>query len=92
VVVWPDAADPAAAEHELGARGIRVNTIAPGLAETDAVAWLPQEHKQRTAAMTPLGRIGIPDDVAGAIQMLASEHVGFVTGQYVSVSGGMLMT
>jgi 3-oxoacyl-[acyl-carrier protein] reductase len=76
---------------ELGPRGIRVNAVAPGLTDTDAVSWMPAERKQAVARMTPLGRIGEPDDVAGAVLMLASSQARFVTGVYVPVSGGMQM-
>jgi 3-oxoacyl-[acyl-carrier protein] reductase len=47
--------------------------------------------KQAMARMTPMGRNGQPADVAGAVLLLASDHAGFVTGQYVAVSGGAVM-
>ncbi|MFB3815516.1 MAG: SDR family NAD(P)-dependent oxidoreductase [Terriglobales bacterium] len=77
--------------HELGPDGIRVNTVAPGLTITDATAGVPEQHKSAIAGMTPLRRIATPDDVAGAVLMLASEKTGFVTGTYVPVDGGMQM-
>ncbi len=77
--------------HELGPDGIRVNTIAPGLTLTDATAGIPEQQKLAVAGMTPLRRIATPEDVAGAILMLASERAGFVTGTYVPVDGGMQM-
>lgn len=83
---------------ELGPHGIRVNTIAPGLVQTEASAfnWQPQAPGQPTVAdfmtqATPLRRIAQPEDVAGAILLLASDQAGFVTGCYLPVSGGMQM-
>jgi 3-oxoacyl-[acyl-carrier protein] reductase len=76
---------------ELGPHGIRVNVVAPGLTETDATAHQPEELKQAVARMTPLGRIGAADDVAGAVLLAASDHARFLTGAYVPVCGGALM-
>ena len=76
---------------ELGPEGIRVNTVAPGLTETDATAQVPVNHKEAMAGMTPLRRNGVPEDVAGAVLMVASSHAQFLTGVYVPVSGGALM-
>jgi 3-oxoacyl-[acyl-carrier protein] reductase len=76
---------------ELGPHGIRVNTVAPGLTITDATAGLPQVQKDAIANATPLGRNALPEDVAGAILMVASDQAGFVNGAYVPVSGGNLM-
>jgi 3-oxoacyl-[acyl-carrier protein] reductase len=76
---------------ELGPEGIRVNTVAPGLTETDATAQLPADRKELYARMTPLRRNGFPEDVAGAVLSVASAHAGFLTGAYVPVSGGALM-
>lgn len=76
---------------ELGPHGIRANVVAPGLTLTDATAWLPQEHKQASAQTVPLKRNGLPEDVAGAILLLASEEARFITGAYLPVSGGVQM-
>lgn len=76
---------------ELGPAGIRVNTVAPGLTITDATAGVPQQQKDMQASITPLRRNGLPEDVAGAILMLVREEAGFVTGNYVTVDGGMQM-
>ncbi|BDG01237.1 SDR family NAD(P)-dependent oxidoreductase [Anaeromyxobacter oryzae] len=76
---------------ELGPSGIRVNAVAPGLTETDATAHQPAAQKEMMARMTPLGRNGLPDDVAGAVLMVASDAGKFLTGVYVPVSGGTLM-
>ena len=77
--------------EEVGPAGIRVNVIAPGLTLTDATAWLPEEQKTMIASMTPLQRVATPEDVAGAVLAMASDHSRFVTGCYVPVSGGLLM-
>jgi 3-oxoacyl-[acyl-carrier protein] reductase len=76
---------------ELGPHGIRVNVVAPGLTETDATAHLPAALKEASARMTPLGRNGRPEDVAGAVLAVASETGRFLTGVYLPVSGGTLM-
>lgn len=76
---------------ELGPHGIRVNTIAPGLTITDATSNLPDPQKDMIAKMTPLGRNALPEDVAGAILMVAGEPARFVNGAYIPVSGGHLM-
>lgn len=76
---------------ELGPYGIRANVVSPGLTLTDATARLPQEHKDASAQMVPLRRNGLPEDVAGAILLLASNEAKFVTGAYLPVSGGVQM-
>lgn len=76
---------------ELGPHGIRANVVAPGLTLTDATAQLPQEYKEASAQTIPLKRNGLPEDVAGAILLLASEEARFVTGAYLPVSGGIQM-
>lgn len=76
---------------ELGPHGIRVNTVAPGLTVTDATRHLPQQQRDWIASMTPLGRIAEPEDVAGAVLMLASDHSRFVSGTYLAPSGGYQM-
>lgn len=76
---------------ELGPHGIRVNVIAPGLTDTDATAFQPEEMKQAIVAHTPMRRIGLPEDVAGAILSVACDHSRFVTGTYTPVSGGIQM-
>lgn len=73
---------------ELGPEGIRVNVVAPGLTETDAISHMPEELKKQMADHTPLRRNAIPDDIAGAVLMMASEETRFVTGAYLPVSGG----
>ncbi|MGI2904940.1 SDR family NAD(P)-dependent oxidoreductase [Tolypothrix sp. VBCCA 56010] len=76
---------------ELGPHNIRVNAIAPGLIETDTSALMPQEWKDNMAQMVPLRRNGQPEDVAGAILLMASEQARFITGTYLLVNGGLQM-
>lgn len=76
---------------ELGRFNIRVNTIAPGLTRTDATANQPPEMFDHVGKMTPLGRVGEPEDVAGMITLMASEEALFVSGTYIPVSGGIQM-
>ncbi len=74
--------------RELGPRGIRVNAIAPGFLETDLSATLAEEHRERIARRTALGRLGKPEDVAGAIDFLTGKSARFNTGQTLKVDGG----
>ncbi|MGI6657095.1 MAG: SDR family NAD(P)-dependent oxidoreductase [Desulfobulbus sp.] len=76
---------------ELGPHGIRVNAVAPGLTETDATVDVPDESRNMQAQMTPLGRNARPEDVAGALLMLAGDQAGFITGIHMPVCGGFQM-
>lgn len=76
---------------ELGPEGITVNVVSPGLTATDATAGLPAEMKEFITAATPLRRVGIPEDVAGAVVFLASALSDYITGQYLPVNGGNYM-
>jgi len=76
---------------ELGPQGIRVNVVAPGLTRTDAIAHMSEQALAGAGRGTPLGRVGEPEDVAGAVLMLVSDEARFVTGTYLPVSGGSLM-
>ncbi len=75
--------------RELGAQQIRVNALAPGLTMTDRyAAEIPEDAKQSVIAETPLGRLGLPDDIAGVVVFLASDDARWVTGQIIAASGG----
>ena len=76
---------------ELAPRGITVNAIAPGFIETDMTAALDDKVRGEILASVPLGRFGSPDDIAHAAVFLAMEPTGYVTGQVLTVDGGMVM-
>lgn len=75
--------------RELGPRNIRVNSVAPGYFESDMVKDMTEGNKQRIAHRTPLGRLARVEDVANAVQFLASEQASFITGQTIVVDGGI---
>ena len=76
---------------ELGPHNVRINCIAPGLIRTDfaRALWENPENLQRRNAQTPLGRIGEPDEIAGAAILLASRAGSFITGQTLVIDGGV---
>ena len=76
---------------ELAQRGITVNAIAPGFIETDMTAVLDEKMRGEILQRVPLGRFGAPDDIAHAAVFLAMEPTGYVTGQVLTVDGGMVM-
>ncbi|MFE9253835.1 SDR family NAD(P)-dependent oxidoreductase [Streptomyces sp. NPDC006879] len=74
---------------ELGPRGVRVNLVAPGVTETEPGAGLPPQLAQKLAGLTALGRLGTPEDVAGAVLYLAGDTAAYVTGTTIEVDGGI---
>jgi 3-oxoacyl-[acyl-carrier protein] reductase len=76
---------------EYASRGVLVNCIAPGFIETDMTAALPEEARATLLEAIALGRLGRPEDVAGAVLFLASDLAGYVTGQVLVVDGGMVI-
>jgi len=78
------------AARDLGRLGIRVNTIVPGVIDTQMIAHLPQATKDAWLATMPLGRLGTPDDVAQVAVFLASEASAYMTGTDVVVDAGMV--
>ena len=76
---------------EMAAKGITANVVAPGFIKTDMTDVLPQQVKDAALQVTPMGRFGQAHDVAAAVGFLASEEAGYVTGQVLSVDGGMTM-
>jgi 3-oxoacyl-[acyl-carrier protein] reductase len=80
-----------AAAAELAPRGITVNAVAPGFIETDMTAELSDDARAAMFTRIPLARFGAPEDVAGAVAFLCSEDAGYITGQVLSVNGGMYM-
>ena len=77
--------------RELASRGITVNAIAPGLIETDMTSVLSEEIRKAILQKVPLGKLGEPDDIAGAVAYLASPEAKYITGQVLTVDGGMVM-
>ncbi|MGH2592710.1 MAG: 3-oxoacyl-[acyl-carrier-protein] reductase [Anaerolineae bacterium] len=76
---------------EVGSRNITVNAVAPGFVETDLTKDLPAELKEAAIKVTPLGRWGTCEDVAHAVAFMASDEAAFITGQTLSIDGGMVM-
>lgn len=77
------------AAKELGIRGITVNAVAPGFIETDMTAVLPDNIKEQMKNATALKRFGSAEDVANLVTFLASDKAGYITGQVITVDGGM---
>ena len=76
---------------EYASRNILVNCIAPGFIETDMTASLPDAARATLLEQIALGRLGRPEDVAGAVLFLASDLAGYITGQVLVVDGGMVI-
>jgi 3-oxoacyl-[acyl-carrier protein] reductase len=77
--------------REVGSRNITCNAVAPGFIETPMTAVLGDEFRQNAVLQIPLGRVGTPEDVAGAVAFLASDDASYITGHVLAVNGGMLM-
>ncbi len=77
--------------REVASRGITVNAVAPGFIATDMTAILTDEQKQNILSGVPAGKLGTPEDIANAVTFLASEGAGYITGEVISVNGGMYM-
>jgi 3-oxoacyl-[acyl-carrier protein] reductase len=77
--------------RELGSRGVRVNAIAPGYIATELTDVLNEEQRGLILQNTPLGRLGEPEDVAGAVRFLCSDEAAFITGEVLLVDGGLGM-
>lgn len=75
--------------RELGPRNIRVNSIAPGYLETEMTHGLGENQRSQIVRRTPLGRLGTPDDVVGSVHFLLSPAAGFITGQILTIDGGI---
>jgi len=77
--------------QELGSRGVRANVVAPGYIQTRLTDAIPEEARAKMLDLTPLGRFGDPEDVAGAVRFLCSDEASFITGEVLLVDGGLGM-
>lgn len=77
--------------RELATRGINVNAVAPGFIKTKMTEKLPDEVKEKIFKNVPMGRFGLPEEIAGVVLFLASPLSSYITGQVISVCGGMVM-
>jgi acetoacetyl-CoA reductase len=77
--------------RELARKGVTVNAVAPGFIETDMTSAVPEAALNQVRAMTPMGRLGKPEEIADAVVFLASPRSSYVTGQVLAVNGGMYM-
>ena len=77
--------------REIGSRNITVNSIAPGFIDTDMTRELDEKQKEALLAQIPLGRLGAPEEIAAAVEFLASPAAAYITGETIHVNGGMHM-
>lgn len=77
--------------RELGGKGITANVVAPGFVETDMTASLPESVIEQVKQMIAVRRVGSPEDIAAAVAYASSDEAGFLTGQVITVDGGMTM-
>jgi 3-oxoacyl-[acyl-carrier protein] reductase len=77
--------------RELASRGITVNAVAPGFIQTEMTEKLTDEQRKKLALNIPMGRLGTPQDVAKVVAFLCSKDADYITGQVISVDGGMAM-
>ena len=77
--------------REVAKKGVTVNAVAPGFIDTDMTHCVPPTALDQVKAMTPMGRLGLPEEIANAVVFLASPRASFITGQVLAVNGGMYM-
>jgi 3-oxoacyl-[acyl-carrier protein] reductase len=72
---------------EVARLGIRVNVVAPGLIQTEMIENVPKEVIKQ---IIPMGRVGLPEEIAKVVRFLCSDEASYITGQVISVNGGMI--
>jgi len=77
--------------REVASRSITVNAVAPGFIDTDMTASMTDKAREAVTAAIPMGRVGRPEDIAGAVTYLISDAAAYVTGQVLGVDGGFRM-
>ena len=77
--------------REVALKGVTVNAVAPGFIETDMTASIPEAALEMVKSLTPMGRLGRPEEVARAVRFLAAPQASFITGQVININGGMYM-
>ena len=77
--------------REIASRGITVNAVSPGFIQTDMTGALNDDQKSAILTAVPMGKMGSPEDIAAAVDFLASESAGYITGENIHVNGGMYM-
>jgi len=77
--------------REVALKGVTVNAVSPGYIETDMTAVVPPQVLDQVRSLTPMGRLGRPEEVAAAVAFLASPRAAFITGTIINVNGGMYM-
>lgn len=80
-----------ALSREVALKNVTVNAVSPGFIETDMTAVVPEKLLDIVREMTPMGRLGLPEEVAHAVRFLAAPRASFITGQVINVNGGMHM-
>jgi 3-oxoacyl-[acyl-carrier protein] reductase len=77
--------------RELGSRAVTVNCVAPGFIDTDMTRKLPDDQRDSLLRQIPLGRLGVPEEIAALVSFLCSDKSGYITGETVHINGGMHM-
>jgi 3-oxoacyl-[acyl-carrier protein] reductase len=77
--------------REVASKGVTVNAVAPGFIETDMTSVVPEDALEGIRKITPMGRLGRPEEVGRAVRFLAAPEASFITGQVININGGLYM-